>query len=288
MYEISLVPDVKSELLKKLKMRNLVFLICVIVAAACIGVIVILFGVTAGQGVILGNQDKEMSCRSEGTVKGGKCDASHGTAIMNFKNAEELLTIQDQMKNLSLLNTNKIKFSRLFGILDVILPSYEYGDQDEVKINEISVDVNNDTLYFDATASAKNNIGYRALEAFKKNAARTYYDYGSYMRTDAETNETVAIPSYCIDEITDPTTKIMYGVYHRGAPGCEAPMVEDNNEDKDSDESTKKTAVEKKDIYIRRTYNDTTDREEYIKGTDRHPRVGSSDVVKGYYFDSQC
>ena len=78
MYEISLVPDVKSELIKKLKLRNLIFLICIIVAAACIGVLIILFGVTAGQGIALNNQDTEMACRSDGRQKNGSsCNATY-------------------------------------------------------------------------------------------------------------------------------------------------------------------------------------------------------------------
>ena len=121
MYEISLVPDVKTELIKKLKLRNLVFLICVIVAASCGGVFAILFSITGGQGLSLAAQDKEMACRSEGVYDGKDCNMSdYGgkTAILKFKNESELLTIQDQMKNLSVLNSNKIKFSRVFNILN--------------------------------------------------------------------------------------------------------------------------------------------------------------------------
>ena len=313
MFEISLVPDVKSELIKKLKLRNLIFLICVIVAAACIGVLLILFGVTAGQGVALNAQDTEMACRSDGKLKGnGRCDSKFGTAIMKFNNAEELLTIQDQMKNISLLNSNKIKFSRTFGILDTIMSNKNDKNpgEDKVFVNTISADINNSTLYFDAIAEAANNIGYRALEGFKKNVTRTYYDYGNYMRTDSDGN-TVPIPSYCITEVTDEKTKIMYGVYHKGAPGCEAPMIEDTNEAEQKDENEtetedeetnseaaetesveteteEKAKTEVKDIYIRRTYNNQSDREEYINGNNRYKREENEETIKGYYFDSQC
>ena len=88
MFEISLVPDVKSELIKKLKLRNLIFLICIIVAAACGGVLLILGGITAGQGVALQTQDTEMVCRSEGkTKKGGEkdCGRYKETAIMRMQ-----------------------------------------------------------------------------------------------------------------------------------------------------------------------------------------------------------
>jgi hypothetical protein len=126
------------------------------------------------------------------------------------------------MNNLSLLNNNKIKFSRVFGILDVVLPTGE----NEVKISQLSTDINNNMLYFDAVASASNNIGYRALEAFKKNAKLSYFDYGSYMRYDKESSDYVEIPSFCIDEEID-SNGVTYGIYHKGKPGCEAPMIEE-------------------------------------------------------------
>jgi len=310
MYEISLVPDVKSELIKKLKLRNLIFLICVVVVAACGGVFLVLFGVTGGQGLTLAAQDEEMACRSDGSIPKStkRCDSKYGTAIMKFPNEEELLTIQDQMKNLSLLNANKIKFSRVFNILATILPNQNKGDDDTVKISEVSADINSDTLYFDALGYSSNNIGYRSLEAFKKNANLTYYDYGNYMRKDMETGEYVAIPSFCItEEVADGIT---YGVYHKGEPGCEAPMViaEEEEEvpatistlddllnqgtsvDSTVDTTTKKkekVEIERKDIRIRRTYNDATDRDKYKEGNDR---LASPDAekIKGYYFESQC
>ena len=306
MYEISLVPDVKAELLKKLRIRNLVIFICIIVAAACAGVIFIMLGITGGQGVALSMQDKEIACRADGVVKGGTCNTKdYGTAVLKFRNAEELLTIQDQMNNLSLLNNNKIKFSRVFGILDVILPTGE----NEVKISQLSTNINNNVLYFDAIASASNNIGYRALEAFKKNAKLAYYDYGNYMRYDKESGEYVEIPSFCVDEETD-SNGVTFGIYHKGKPGCEAPMIEKEEEKSESEEeqllddeetvvptvkqnsaSAATTTSDRKlneenitDIRIRRTYNDRSDMENYRNGKDKY---GDS-TTKGYYFESSC
>ena len=306
MYEISLVPDVKAELLKKLRIRNLVIFICIIVAAACAGVIFIMLGITGGQGVALSMQDKEIACRADGVVKGGTCNTKdYGTAVLKFRNAEELLTIQDQMNSLSLLNNNKIKFSRVFGILDVILPTGE----NEVKISQLSTNINNNVLYFDAIASASNNIGYRALEAFKKNAKLSYYDYGNYMRYDKESGEYVEIPSFCVDEETD-SNGVTFGIYHKGKPGCEAPMIEKEEEKSESEEeqllddeetvvptvkqnsaSAATTTSGRKlneenitDIRIRRTYNDRSDMENYRNGKDKY---GDS-TTKGYYFESSC
>ncbi len=312
MYEISLVPDVKTELIKKLKLRNLVFLICVIVAASCGGVFAILFSITGGQGLSLAAQDREMACRSEGVYDGRDCNMSdYGgkTAILKFKNESELLTIQDQMKNLSVLNSNKIKFSRVFNILNTILPNEKKGDEYTIKISEINADINNNTLYFDALGYSANNIGHSALDAFKKNVNRTYFDYGNYMRKN-EDGDFVSIPSFCITE--ESVNGIIYGIYHKGTPGCEAPTIAESKtqagdsadeasnlespslEDAeiqpstgDNDSSTKSSTVEKKDIRIRRTYNDEADREKYIEGNDRYADA-NAETVKGYYFESKC
>lgn len=321
MFEISLVPDVKSELIKKLKVRNLVFLVCVIVAAACGGVFLILFGITGGQGIKLAAQEEEMVCRSKGGSKDVKnCDSrKYGTPIMKFNNMSELLTIQDQMKNLSVLNSNKIKFSRVFDVLDVILPD----DDNKVTISSLSTDIVNNTLYFDALGWSSNNIGYRALEAFKKNANRAYYDYGNYMRLDKETGEYVAIPSYCIEEEVD-KNNVVYGVYLKGKPGCEAPMVDHSGDTKENEENNTPAVADGDNsenvavategetegetegdktneettplipgnnierIRIRRTYNDRQDLENYRNGKDNYDTSDTNEHVTGYYFESKC
>ena len=198
------------------------------------------------------------------------------------------------------LNNNKIKISRVFGILDVILPVGE----NHVWISELNVDIDNNTLSFDASAMASNGIGFRALEAFKKNVERAYYDYGSYMRYDKDTDEYVAIPSYCITETTD-KNGIVYGIYHKGAKGCEAPMVEkqttasddtattedeDDSEakltvDGEEDEGEETATIAKEDIKIRRTYLSESDMEHYRNGNDD---LAKGAGIKGYYFESSC
>lgn len=312
MYEISLVPDVKMELLAKQKLRNLVTLICVAVGGACVAVILILLSVMGAQGIQLGAQDTEIACRIDGKPEnGGNCDSSYGTAVSKYQNVNELLTIQDEMKNIGALNQRKIKFSRVFGVLDVILPN---DSDNSVKISEMSADFDSFSIYFNAVGWSSNNIGFRSLEAFKKNTQKSYYDYGRYMRLDQESGEYVEIPSYCIDEETD-SNGITYGIYHRYAAGCEADMVEEVNgaaegetpeeagrnmeqneteintnaeseeAKNESGEDTKKKEVQ--DIRIRRTYKNEADKEEYKNGNDGMAAENEA-KIKGYYFESKC
>lgn len=284
MYEISLVPDVKAELLKKQKLRNLVILVCIIVSIACGAVILILLGFTGTQALTLAGIDTEVVCRTTGpTGDVKKCDQKDKNgkqypAIMKFENYEELLTIQDQMHNIKLLNGEKIKMSRLFPVLDIILPTGE----NNVSITELNADLSEGVLYFDAVGSASNNIGYRSLEAFKKNAASSYFDYGDYMRKDTSTGEYVTIPSFCITEVLE--NNLIYGVYHKGAAGCEAPMVSNNSSESD-DEEEEEENEKVDDIYILRTYRNKSEMEDAKNGNTKRKDLN---IKAGYYFESQC
>lgn len=304
MYEISLVPDVKAELLRKQRLRNLFVLIYVGVAIACGAVVMILLSVMGGQTVSMNNQKKEIGCRYDmkmdgKTLKSSDCKSNMGTPVMYFNNRQTLLTIQDQLKSLDTLNNSMIKFSRIFGLLDVLLLDEEKGSK--IEVSELAVDFSSMTLSFDAVGYDKSsaNIGYKPLEAFKKNAERMRYDYGEYMRRGDDENDEV-IPYFCISEET--INGLVYGVYSKGAPGCEAPMVEPMEEDKDagddeesdekSDEKTSAEPVENEieKIYIRRTYKDRDDYESVREGKDKYwdESVMGKNNYKGYYFESSC
>ncbi len=295
MYEISLVPDIKAELLMKQKLRNLIILICIVVAIACGAVLLILGGIVGTQAITIETQKAEIKCRSTGE---GSC-RNTGTAVNNFHNLNELLTMQSQMKDLSVLNANKIKLSRLFPIFDAILPDDPV--EGTVSVTDASMDFENMNFYMEAVSY--NSIAFTAQEAFRKNLPEVYYDYGDYMRKDRETDEYVTIPSFCISEATE--NGIVYGYYYKGKPGCEAPMIEetkkeDESKEKDENDTTADEAgeganVEVDDnlnteyeiIKIRRTYSDQEDKTTYINGNDKLRKEGEP-KIKDYFFESQC
>ena len=309
MYEISLVPDIKAQLIQKQKMRNLIIFICIVVAAACGGVLLILSTIAGGQAIQIGLQKNEINCRID--ESGTNCSRYNdkGDAVLKVENLSELLTIQDQMSNINILNNQKIKFSRIFGILDVILPN---GD-DVVKVNEITGNIDENTLNVTATGTSKNNIGFRALESFKKTTNKTYFDYGSYMRPN-ENGEYVEIPSFCIEEKV--VNGRLYGYYLKGSPGCEAPLVETKEEEKSEDkkdekesssesstegsstensqnqesttEDTKKDVTTVERIPILRSYKTSQEREEYKLGKDPYSKKTEEGNTGKYYFQSQC
>ena len=330
MYEINLVPDVKAELLKKRKIQSLVILGCVGVVVLCIGIVLTLAGTVGAQVITSAAKDSEIACRSTGE---GNCNVNKfGTPVMQFENLNQLLTIQDQMKNLESLNAGKIRYSRVFGILDVLLLTESNPNPDDnnppISISELKTDFNEGvSLSFEATATDKvNNIGFSVVEAFKKNATKIYYDYGSYMRKDTESGEFVEIPPFCIVK-EESDGEIVYGTYVKGIPGCELAMTKpvektsDDDEDEEEGEDLEESRTEKEepeeevaDIYsylksignqvdpsicedgkdygvecvkIRRTYIDENDKNFYKEGTDQLAGEGET-TVSGYYFESKC
>lgn len=179
--EINLVPDIKDEMIKALKLRNLIFFLCIAVSVAAIGVVIVLGGIVGGQSAALNakqNTLKEMS-----------------KTINSYDDLSDFLTIKDQLGKLSAISENKNVLSRTFGILGALLPK----GADVITISELTVnlDVENPTLTFEAQANAGEYpyIDYNVLDAFKKSMPYMKYDYGRYR--DKNGND---IPTYCMIE----------------------------------------------------------------------------------------
>ena len=285
MFEINLVPDVKAQLLGKQRMRNLVIFVAIVVAMAAAAVVLLLGSIVTGQNIVMANQDREMKCRSTGSDDDRECpERDFGTAILRIENINEFLTIQDQMNKIATINDRKMLLSRVFGVLDVILPT---GD-DEVRVSELSVDLANATLNFDAQGDSVSNIDYRALEVFKNVVRLSYYDHGRYMRYDNEAESFVEIPTTCIDEVME--NNLLYGVYHRGMPGCETSVLSQTQREALSEQgllpeeenaSADEDDVPRVDVKILRDYRTVEERETYMS------TANEADGVR-YYFESSC
>lgn len=226
--EINLVPDIKEEMIKALKLRNLIFFICIVVASASAAVTVI-FGIIAGgqQAVVNG--------------KKGTVDAL-SKKINDYSDLGDFLTIKDQLGNIAEINDNKKVLSRTFGILTAILPQ-DNGDNsaDSIRISELTVNLEEDdpTFSFDAQANANTPpfIDYNVLDSFKKSMQYVRYDYGKYI--DKYDNE---IPSYCIIEKNVATGETFYDTERRSyyaywlinGTGCD-PTIERSSDEEDAD-----------------------------------------------------
>ncbi|MDR3298174.1 MAG: hypothetical protein LBT19_02275 [Candidatus Nomurabacteria bacterium] len=271
MFEINLVPNIKADMLRKQRMSNLILFICIIVAAASAGVVLILGSIVGGQNIAMANQDQEITCRSTGI---GTCGSNYGTAVLKVENIDDFLTIQDQMSKLKVVNSNKLLLSRVFGILDVILPT---GDE-TVEVSELTVDLSDTSLSFEAQGNSVSNIDYKALEVFKKSATKSYYDFGRYQRLDNETGGYVDIPTMCITEAIQ--NGVLFGIYHQGMEGCEAPLIPDSATGDEDEDVITENSIEIKDIPIRRVYPTQDDKSKYMEEND--------DNGGGYFFESKC
>lgn len=204
MFEINLVPELKDKAIKAIKLRNLIFFGCIVVVAASVAILIVLGVIKGGQDLALANKDDQLS--------------KFSSKIQSFEDLDELLTIQSQLSGINSLNSNKKVLSRIFNVLQTLLPT----NGDEITISELSVNLDESTISFDAQARAKTEpfINYNVLNAFKQSMGLMRYDYGRYV--DKNGNQ---IPTLCIQE--QDVNGTISAIWAQGATGCDP----SNNED---------------------------------------------------------
>ena len=205
--EINLVPDIKGEMLKTLKLRNLIFFICIMVTVVSIGVVGITALIMGGQQAALDSKQSTLDLLS--------------SKLNSYSDLDDFLTIKNQVDDIDALSNNKKVLSRTFNILSAMIPT----GADTITISELDVDLTGErpVLTFDAQANAGKEpyIDYNVLDSFKKSMQFMYYDYGNYVDKDGN-----MIPAYCMIEsgqdgatFTD-TEKGIYALWTVDAEGC--------------------------------------------------------------------
>ena len=206
--EINLVPDIKNEMIKTLKLRNFIFFICIVVAATSAGVTLMVGLIMGGQQIALTSKQNTLDNLSN--------------KLNSYSDLSDFLTIKDQLGDISSLTDNKQVLSRTFNILSALLPT----GADTITLSQLDVSLEDDqpTLTFvDAQADAGTEpyIDYNVLDSFKKSMQYMRYDYGSYVDKDGN-----VIPSYCMTEtgsdgaiLNDPD-KGTYAFWAIDAEGC--------------------------------------------------------------------
>ncbi|MBQ6487428.1 hypothetical protein IJI89_03335 [Candidatus Saccharibacteria bacterium] len=254
--EINLVPDIKEEMIKALKLRNFIFFICIIVASASVGVILLFATIAGGQQAIADGNKAKIETMSK--------------KLKSYSDLSDFLTIRDQLTNLSSISKNKKLLSRTFGILTALLPK----GNDKILISSLSVDLSGTqpTITFDAQANAYDPpfIDYNVLDSFKKSMQYMRYDYGNYV--DKEGNR---IPAYCMIESGNDgatfidTEKGYYAYWLITGEGCNPSyqqplMTETESEEDEEGESTTEEELSDEEIsrrtagYTTETYDDQT------------------------------
>lgn len=156
MIQVNLIPDVKYELLKARMLRVNIISICTIASIIAGGVVVLLavyvFGV-----------------QSVATAFATSATESEFKKLSKVEDLSKMLTIQDQLSKLSSLDEDKPRTSRLFELLETVIPS---GDN-AITYSTLKLDTDEGVITIEA--EAKN--GYEALEVFKKTITETAFDY---------------------------------------------------------------------------------------------------------------
>ena len=236
--EINLVPDIKNEFIKTLKFRNLVFFICIVVAAGSLIVTLVFLSISGGQDGIIAAKKTTIDALEQ--------------KINEYGDLNDFLTIRDQLGNIASITENKVMISRAFNVLAALIPR----GKDHVDVSELTVDLSAEapSFTFEAQADAAKvedggtDIDYTVLDSFKKSMPYMRYDYGEYV--DKYDNP---IPAYCIIEsdsegsiLRDTTifngqVKGYYAYWLIDGEGCN-PSAEDAEDTGDAEESATDTS----------------------------------------------
>ena len=248
--EINLVPDVKGEMIKSLKLRNFIFFLCIVIAAVSTGV-TIFFGVIAGgQQLAISSKKSTIDNLSE--------------KLKSYRDLNDFLTIKDQLSNISDITDNKKVLSRTFNVLSALLPT----GADSIRISELNVDLSAEAPIFafdaQANAGAPPYIDYNVLDSFKKSMKYMRYDYGNYVDKYGAT-----IPAYCMIETNsegaffyEPVTRDIYAYWNITGDGCNpSTSTEQDNDiispDTDIETETQDEPANIIDGYATEDYNGT-------------------------------
>jgi len=132
MIEINLIPDVKQELIRARMIRSAVVsgaIITTLIAAAVVVVLsVYIFGVQALRGVV-----------ADAAIKKGSAQ------LASVEDLSKILTIQNQLTKINALNDSKAIDSRVFDVLQAIIPP----PPNSVKISSLIVDAEAKSITFE-------------------------------------------------------------------------------------------------------------------------------------------
>lgn len=156
MIEINLVPDVKQELIRARRVRNLVVSGAIVVGLVSVGIVVLLavyyFGVQTVRSGFLDNDIK-----------------SNAKKVQDIPDINNMLTIQSQLADIAALHDDKNISSRLFDLLAAINP----GGANTVIFSLVQFNADNKSIHIDSQASN----GFIAAEVFKKTIEATKFSY---------------------------------------------------------------------------------------------------------------
>lgn len=168
MIEINLIPDVKQELLKAQRARAVVISASIVTSIVAAGLVVVLcvyiFGVQGVRGLYLDGQIEDKSKQ-----------------LAQVEDLPKILTIQNQLKVIPELNSQKNMETRIFDMTAAITPP----NPNSVAFSQINVGAPADAILdptMPATEGGQIHLegqtsGYDSMEAFRKTIENTTIEY---------------------------------------------------------------------------------------------------------------
>lgn len=166
MIEVNLVPDVKRELLRAQRQRNFVISIAIIVAIGFAAVTVLVAAYVYGAQTLMMKTSNDAIDREYATLS-------------SVQDLDKMLTIHDQLQAVSSLDKNKNVTSRLYDMLNVVVPESPHN----VRISSVGAELSAGDGEEGASSGAVVTIegqttgGYSSLEVFEKMIAAAVIEY---------------------------------------------------------------------------------------------------------------
>ncbi len=146
MIEINLVPDVKQELIKAQRTRTTVVTFSIFAGLGALALVVLLlFYIFAIQTVR--------------TIVADKAITDDSKTLSEFEDLPKMLTLQNQLKQISIQNESRRVDSRIFDMLQAVIPPAPH----EIKISSIELEADTDKITIMGETP-----NYDSVEIFKK------------------------------------------------------------------------------------------------------------------------
>ena len=155
MIEVNLIPDVKQEFIRAQRTRNAVISFSILAMIIAAGLVVLL-------AVVLGAQ-RVSELVADNTIK------SEYNKLKNVENINSLITIQNQLQNVTELNDQKIVGSRLFDVLTAINPQAP----NDIRMSTVTLSPSDNQLAIEGVASNS----FTAADVMKKTILNTKIEY---------------------------------------------------------------------------------------------------------------
>jgi len=137
MIQLNLLPDVKQEYIKAERSRRLVLTICIIVAAASVALLILLFSVDRLQKKHISDLTKDIKTRS--------------TELQQKPQINKILTVQNQLNSLTALHDGKPAVSRVAQYLNQTTPT-------QVDISSLNIDFTALTITITGSADSLSSV----------------------------------------------------------------------------------------------------------------------------------